>query len=500
VTLLAGRPASTDENPTQVTFGKETTFAAPGGGEVRIAPGAYQVTATDAHIALTPAAGGAQVVLAAEADREAEPVAEPVAILTASEEGAAPALHLVLLLPDGSRREAVGAEGAVLERGAMKLKLPSSAARKAAGQKLASTGKKPFPFFRPGFKPGAKPGATTGKAPPKSEPPKQAPKQTPETLEPPPVVPDIPDEKTLEGPSAKPGCREASAAFLACTAPIALAGDCGVFDPNDQVPYLACVFQQDKSAYAACIKVSGICQTCGCRRGTAPPKKPPKTTACVWRTSDIIDARIDVSAQESLMRMMNRGGADRRDASAMIGAAKSGEIEGIFRPGLKVTVDRGQRMSPPRPYWELLDGQPSACLLEPSGDPPMIVYRDKMSPGQTDQALRDAWSQCGLATPDPPCDYVVDLTKPKPCEAAHATVKSCVDRSGAKCTYPPSCKGDMTCDGTNEEQLAYVACMEAHDEDLPDKCHEEARKADPKCIEESEKSSQGTNVPATGGL
>jgi hypothetical protein len=497
--LLAGPHARAEENPTQVTFEAEATFAAPAGSEVRIAPGAYQVTASGQHLVLTPAAGGAQIVIAAEADRAAEPVAEPVAVYAPGEGEAAAERHLVLLLPDGSRREAIGAEGAVVARDAARLKLPAVTTAKLAGKKLASTGRKtkPFPFFKPGGKPAT---------PPTEEPPAEAPSK--QTTELPDLIPEaLPHagSNVVEGPSAKPGCPEASAAYLACTAPIALAGGCGVFDPNDPVPYHICVFHQDREGFVACIKASRICQKCGCRKAPPPGKKPGKVTACTWRTSDIIDTHIDVSAQVSLMRMMNRGGADRRDASAMISAVKSGEIEGIFRPGLKVTVDRGQRMTPPRPYWELLQGQPSACLLEPAGDPPIIVYRDKMPDAQTDQALRAAWSQCGLPTPDPPCDYVVNLTKPKPCEAAHATVKACVDRSGAKCTYPPSCKGDMSCAGTQQEQLEYVACMEAHDENLPGKCHEEARGADPVCIEESEKASQpkgggGSNVPATGGV
>jgi hypothetical protein len=481
-----------DENPTQVTLDKEAVFAAPGGDEVHIVPGAYQVTASGPHLALTPAAGGAHIVVAAEADRVAEPVAEPVAVYAPGEGAAGAERHLVLLLPDGSRREAIGAEGAVLERGAARLKLPALTSTKLASQKLASTGTKakPFPFFKPGGKPAT---------PPKVEPPKET------TALPDTVPAPLPDQKKklADDPSQKPGCQAAALGYLGCTAPIALAGGC-IFDQDDQEPYHRCVFKQDPDGYNRCIEVSNMCQTCGCRTEEPPPGKA-KTGGCTWRTSDIIDKRIDVSAQVSLMRMMNRGGADRRDASAMIGAAKSGEIEGIFRPGLQVTADRGQRMAPPRPYWELLQGQPSACLLEPAGEPPMIVYRDKMLDPQTDQALRAAWSQCGLPTPDPPCDYVVNLTKPKPCEAAHGAFKACVDRSGAKCTYPPSCKGDLTCDGTDQEQQDYVSCVETHQQGLSKTCYEESRKADPVCIEEGEKGSQpdgggSSGVPATGGV
>ena len=487
LTLLAGA----DENPTQVTLAHEATFAAPGGGDVRVAPGAYQVTAAgEDGLALTPAAGGAAIALAAEADRQAEPVAQPVAVYTAGDDEAGAARHLVLLLPDGSRREAIGAAGAVLERGTPKLKLGPDTAKKLADRKLAFTGKRK-PLFTRLKPPAVAPGEPAGKQEIATGTP--APKKTsarPERI--PGPLPDG-DENLAGDMSLRPGCPASAAGYLGCTAPIALAAGC-VRDPGDPDAYHICVFQQDPEGYLRCVELSNVCETCGCGEQEVPPGK---ITACIWKTSDIIDTRIDVSAQQSLMRMMNRGGTDRRDASAMIAAAKGGDIEGMYRPGLKVTVDRGQRMAPPRPYWELLQGQPAACLREPAGEPPMIVYRDEMPDAQTDQALRSAWSQCGLPTPDPPCEYLVDLTRPpKECERMGTTMKECGDRSGAACTWPPSCKGDLSCDGTDAEQLAYVACMERHDPKLPDRCYAEAKTVDPQCAEKSESS----QIPASGGV
>jgi hypothetical protein len=425
--LLAGRQMDADENPTQVTLDKEAVFAAPGGDEVHIAPGAYQVTASGPHLALTPAAGGAHIVVAAEADRQAEPIEEPVAIYTAGDDETGAVRHLVLLLPDGSRREAVGAEGAVLARGAAKIELPAAPTKALAGKKLALTGKRRPKIFE-GFGPGSEPAG---------EPP--AAKAPPGTAM---VLPDTVAELLPSGKQTKAGGAE-----------------------------------------------------------------PPQTTACTWRTSDIIEKRIDVSAQVSLMRMMNRGGQDRRDASAMIGAVKSGAIEGMFRPGLMVTVARGQRMTPPRPYWELLQGQPSACLLEPGGEPPMIVYRDKMVDAQTDQALRAAWAQCGLPTPEPPCDYVVDREQSPPCKQATETIAACFDRGGVDCPWPPSCQGDRSCKGTQAEQDAYMMCIvEKGSNELHEKCGEEAKEADPACFGESETSGgpagggKAPPIPATGGV
>lgn len=155
-----------------------------------------------------------------------------------------------------------------------------------------------------------------------------------------------------------------------------------------------------------------------------PPTEPPahndSPPQCVWKTSDIIDQRIDISAQERLMHMMGRGGEERIDASAMIGAVKQGALAGILLAPRKAVSDRGQRMTPPKGWWDLIpQGQLGTCLLEPIGEPPMMLYRDKngetnIDPSVIDHTLRTIWGQCGLPTPDPACSYLVDLHKPPP--------------------------------------------------------------------------------------
>lgn len=155
---------------------------------------------------------------------------------------------------------------------------------------------------------------------------------------------------------------------------------------------------------------------------TPGPIEPPDfiepPSQCVWHTSDIIDQRIDVSAQERLMAMMSRGGEERRDASAMIGAVKQGALSGILLAPRKAVSDRGQRMIPPKGWWELIpQGQLGICLQEPVGEPPIILYRDqngesKIDPSVIAHTLRATWGQCGLPTPDPACSYLVDLHKP----------------------------------------------------------------------------------------
>lgn len=155
-----------------------------------------------------------------------------------------------------------------------------------------------------------------------------------------------------------------------------------------------------------------------------PPVEPPVPVQppqqCVWHTSDIIDPRIDISAQQRLMTMMSRGGEERLNASAMIGAVKGGTLAGILLAPRKAVSERGQRMTPPKGWWELIPpGQLGTCLHEPSGEPPMMLYRDKqgeanLDPSLIDHTLRTVWMQCGLPTPVPACSYLVDLHKPAP--------------------------------------------------------------------------------------
>ena len=86
---------------------------------------------------------------------------------------------------------------------------------------------------------------------------------------------------------------------------------------------------------------------------------------CVWKTTDIIDARIDIGAQQALFHMMSPGPPDSKIASAMIGAVKDGTLAGILLPPRQAVAKRSARMEPPRGYRELLDGHSSVCLLEP---------------------------------------------------------------------------------------------------------------------------------------
>ncbi len=155
----------------------------------------------------------------------------------------------------------------------------------------------------------------------------------------------------------------------------------------------------------------------------------PSGFQCVVKTSDIVfDTQIDIgdkdgageSAKQSLLRMFAHGTVEqRRAASGMVQAIKSQRLAGIFQWNKQAVSVRSQTLSPPRGPWDLIPkGQLSVCLQEPTGVQPMIIYsRQPMHPSVLDHALVTAWNQCGLPTPNPPCQYVGDMgNKPQPTE------------------------------------------------------------------------------------
>ena len=132
-----------------------------------------------------------------------------------------------------------------------------------------------------------------------------------------------------------------------------------------------------------------------------------------WTTQDVIDPRIDVEAQYSLMRMFESGGDDAVDASAILSAIKSEILAGTYQQNQKKPALRAQKLG--IGWWELFKGQPTErlafCWKEPVESPPMIVMRKdvKSTREGLDPALRDAWRECGLPS-SPPRPY--DRTRP----------------------------------------------------------------------------------------
>jgi hypothetical protein len=461
--LVGAAAATAADRAIVVTLDAPAVFQAPDGASVRVAPGDYAVEAAgDTDLRLTPigsAKGVDGLLLDADTGIHELFLVAPAAVSVAGEGEGAGARHIVLMLPGGEQREAIGSDGEVTTRGAVKLKLPAGAVGKASRSKLQglrpeSAAKLPKLQFGAGPAKGAIQAAAAGAPVPGG-----FHRLTTEwlgdgkSLD---IVNDgVNDQVTMAdsgnytGQAWKltpwDGYYRITSQWLGDGKSLDIVND-GV---NDQLVmadsgnysgqswkltpwegYYRLTNEWLGDGKSLDIVNDGenrrlVMADSGNYTGQAwkivayqdVPDVPGGVPGeyCVWKTSDIIDARIDIGAQYSLMRKMGDGPPVSRDASAMIGAIKSGELAGILLPPRQAVSERGQRMSPPRGYWQLIpSGQDSICLKEPAGEPPMIVYREKMTPDRIDRALSDAWRQCGLATPDPPCDYIVDRFKPPP--------------------------------------------------------------------------------------
>lgn len=159
------------------------------------------------------------------------------------------------------------------------------------------------------------------------------------------------------------------------------------------------------------------------------PTPPPANNAvCTLDSMDFVHKKIDIGAQYSLMRKMAGDRESQLEATSIFMAIEDGRLAGIYLPPRKPVSDRGRRMKPQRGYWDMIPkGKDSVCLKKPAGEPPMIIYREKLSKARVDAALTAAWADCGLANVPEPCDYTV-IHKPPP-QVECNTDQDCIDKN-----------------------------------------------------------------------
>lgn len=149
------------------------------------------------------------------------------------------------------------------------------------------------------------------------------------------------------------------------------------------------------------------------RKGRNSSKKTSLITECTIGTNDLIHEKIDVSAQVSMMRKMSGSAASRAEASSIYHAIEVGKLAGIYLPPRGVVSARGRMMSPQRGYWQLIPkGELSTCVVGPDDEPPMIVYRENLTPSQIDAAISSAWKSCGVPLLTHQCTYDRNLERP----------------------------------------------------------------------------------------
>src|SRR3712207_1928557 len=89
---------------------------------------------------------------------------------------------------------------------------------------------------------------------------------------------------------------------------------------------------------------------------------------------DVIDPRIDVSAQKALIRMRSNPALS-REAASMLASVKGGQLQGIFGDDLRAAAQLAARLGTVR--WELVPrGQVAAVVRERNPlAPPTIIFR-----------------------------------------------------------------------------------------------------------------------------
>jgi len=130
--------------------------------------------------------------------------------------------------------------------------------------------------------------------------------------------------------------------------------------------------------------------------GGGEPQGEVATPVAVTATpAGVIDARIDVFAQKALLRMaQSPDPAARADASAMLGAVKSGALAGIYKEDEQVPAMRARKLG--SNWWTVIPrGEDAALILGAApGEAPLIAFRDgaRSQPARLDPALRKAWA------------------------------------------------------------------------------------------------------------
>jgi len=146
-----------------------------------------------------------------------------------------------------------------------------------------------------------------------------------------------------------------------------------------------------------------------------------------WTTQDVIDSRIDVSAQYGLMRMLAGEPEERIVGSNILSAVKLGSLAGIYQEDQQVPALRAQASG--YGWWQILPKSAtgskvdSTCMTDPANKAPIIVMRKKAetNPVAYDKAMQDAWYDCGLP-PAPVRPYAKTLpNKQPPAKAVRCT-------------------------------------------------------------------------------
>ena len=154
-------------------------------------------------------------------------------------------------------------------------------------------------------------------------------------------------------------------------------------------------------------------------RLAGPPSSLPRVLT--YSTADVIDKRISVPAQHSLVRL-SKNRTTNADAIGMLYAVKTGQLAGIYCVNWKIPAQRALKFG--KSWWTIIPKDEDAILMfdpdNPSTGRPLIAFRRELSPdcgllkgekrfvgspARLDAALLKVWraSQASLPVPTVPC-------------------------------------------------------------------------------------------------
>lgn len=113
----------------------------------------------------------------------------------------------------------------------------------------------------------------------------------------------------------------------------------------------------------------------------------------------VIDPRIEVHAQQSLLRL-SKNPRTSGDAAALLGAVKSGRLGGIYKEDQKVPALLAKALS--RGWWEVIPKHADAALVQNRNKSaaPILVFRSSIhqNPSRLDKTLERGWGLLQAST------------------------------------------------------------------------------------------------------
>lgn len=117
------------------------------------------------------------------------------------------------------------------------------------------------------------------------------------------------------------------------------------------------------------------------RRSMRLPELTAQPRVLTYTTKDVIDKRISVPAQHSLVRL-SKNPATRTDAVRILGEIKAERLAGIYCVNWEIPAKRALRFQ--RSWWTVIPpGENSVLMLDPDnllGGQPLIAFRRELAP------------------------------------------------------------------------------------------------------------------------